>query len=233
MSHLEIFIRKFFFNFMPRHMERRFLLIAIIVFWAYYPSPAQNKGGVSIHSDPRLAMLLGKSAAPAENAKAARGKKNSTKAKDKAVAQPIAGNAGSQLPKTSVVASAAPVREKTTPKIKDDAPPRNLKVKPVSEDESEAHAAVSGTSGGGKYTGKGFRVQIYNGSSRYEALRRKSEFMHNYPGIRTYLFYASPCYKLKAGDFRRREDAVGLYHEANGTYSPCMIVPDMIDIRGK
>jgi hypothetical protein len=88
-------------------------------------------------------------------------------------------------------------------------------------------------SGGGKYSGKGFRVQIYNGPNRDEALRRKAEFMRNYPGVHIYLVYAAPFYKLKVGDFRRREDAIGMYHEANGTYSPCMIVPDNVDVRSK
>lgn len=95
----------------------------------------------------------------------------------------------------------------------------------------EEHHAVSGSSGGAQYSGSGFRVQIYNGPNRGEALKRKAEFMRNYPGVKTYLVFASPHYRVKVGDFRKREDALGMYREANGTYSPCMIVPDMVSIR--
>ena len=90
---------------------------------------------------------------------------------------------------------------------------------------------VSGTSRGGKYNGNGFRVQIYYGPNRDEAMRRKAEFMRHYPGVPTYLLYASPTYRVKVGDYRRREDAYTMFREANGTYSPCMIVPDNISIR--
>ncbi len=90
--------------------------------------------------------------------------------------------------------------------------------------------SVSGTSRGGRYNGNGFRVQIYYGTSREEAMRRKAEFMRHYPGVPTYFSYATPTYRVKVGDYRRREDAISMFREANGTYSPCMIVPDNVAI---
>ena len=89
---------------------------------------------------------------------------------------------------------------------------------------------VSGTSRGGRYNGTGFRVQIYYGTSRLEAMKRKAEFMRHYPGVPTYFSYATPTYRVKVGDYRRREDAISMFREANGTYSPCMIVPDVVAI---
>ena len=89
---------------------------------------------------------------------------------------------------------------------------------------------VSGTSRGGRYNGTGFRVQIYYGTNRYEAMRRKAEFMRHYPGVPTYFSYASPTYKVKVGDYRRHDDALSMFREANGSYSPCMIVPDVVAI---
>jgi hypothetical protein len=73
-------------------------------------------------------------------------------------------------------------------------------------------------------------VQIYYGTSREEAMRRKAEFMRHYPGVPTYFSYATPTYRVKVGDYRRREDAISMFREANGTYSPCMIVPDVVAI---
>lgn len=200
-------------------MKWRFYIVAFAMVCGIIDAYAQNKGSVSIHSDPRLSMLL-KTTRVIENETGSKplGKKNRIKKSDQKTA-------GEKLVNEKFdVRESIPAKPKTVPL-------KPGKVKPVSEEESEAHRAVSGMSGGGRYNGKGFRVQIYNGASRYEALRRKSEFMRNYPGVHTYLVYASPYYKLKVGDFRRREDAIGMYHEANGTYSPCMIVPDMVLIK--
>ncbi len=80
------------------------------------------------------------------------------------------------------------------------------------------------------YTGKGFRVQIYCGPDRDKAIAVKTEFMRMYPGIRTYLSYISPSFRVKVGDYRQRSDAAGMLKEANSVYNPSMIVPDNIVI---
>ena len=80
------------------------------------------------------------------------------------------------------------------------------------------------------YSGKGFRVQIYNGTDRARALAIKSEFIRNNPGVRTYLTFTPPCFRVKVGNYRNRSDAVGMWREANSTYNPSMIVPDIITI---
>jgi hypothetical protein len=80
------------------------------------------------------------------------------------------------------------------------------------------------------YTGPGFRVQIYNGSSRDKAVQVKAEFMRRFPGVHTYLTYISPNFRVKIGDYRSRTDAEGMLREANSMYSPSMIVPDVVTI---
>ena len=80
------------------------------------------------------------------------------------------------------------------------------------------------------YTGPGFRVQIYNGSSRDKAVQVKAEFMRRFPGVHTYLSYISPNFRVKVGDYRSRTDAEGMLWEANSMYSPSMIVPDVVTI---
>jgi hypothetical protein len=80
------------------------------------------------------------------------------------------------------------------------------------------------------YTGPGFRVQIYNGSSRDKAVQVKAEFMRRFPGVHTYLSYISPNFRVKVGDYRSRTDAEGMLREANSIYSPSMIVPDVVTI---
>jgi hypothetical protein len=80
------------------------------------------------------------------------------------------------------------------------------------------------------YSGKGYRVQIYNGTDREKALEVKTEFMRKYPAVHTYLSYLSPTYRVKVGDYRFRLEAEKMLNEVSGTYSRSMIVPDKITI---
>ncbi len=75
---------------------------------------------------------------------------------------------------------------------------------------------------------RGYRVQIYYGSDRNEAIKRNVDFMRRYPGIKTYMVYTRPQYRVKVGDFQTRQDAVELYRETIALYGACMIVPDKI-----
>ena len=79
-------------------------------------------------------------------------------------------------------------------------------------------------------SGKGYRVQIYYGYDRAKATEIKIDFMQRYPKIQTYMTYVRPQYRVKAGNFRTREEAAELYKEVNKIYNPCMIVPDIITI---
>jgi len=79
-------------------------------------------------------------------------------------------------------------------------------------------------------SGRGYRVQIYSGADRSKALERKVDFMRRFPGVKTYLTYAQPQYRVKVGDFRSRGEAQKMYEQVNTLYNPCMIVPDIIVI---
>jgi hypothetical protein len=79
-------------------------------------------------------------------------------------------------------------------------------------------------------SGRGFRVQIYNGNDRGKANNIKMDFMRRFPGVRVYMSYVQPQFRVKAGDFRSRADAHKLSDQLNSLYSPVMIVPDIIVI---
>lgn len=77
-------------------------------------------------------------------------------------------------------------------------------------------------------SGKGYRVQIYNGNDRAAATRIKIDFMRRFPGVRTYMTYVAPQFRVKVGDFQSRGDAQRLYSQVSSLYRPTMIVPDLI-----
>jgi hypothetical protein len=77
---------------------------------------------------------------------------------------------------------------------------------------------------------KGYRVIIYSGIDRGKANNTKADFMRRNPGVRVYMTYALPQYKIKVGNFSTRKDADELYRQLSGLYSPCMVVPDIVEI---
>jgi hypothetical protein len=182
------------------------------------------QGSVVVHSDPRLSLLVKKSHNMDPMASSVVMHRSSVKTHTQSDVIPAKVSS-----KTSRVSSAAVVVSSASTETKKSA------VKINSDD-----ASSTGHAGGWSppvhrkaravYSGKGFRVQIYNGPDRKRALEIKTEFMRSYPGMRTYLTYVSPCFRVKVGDYRSRNEALGMLREANSIYSPCMIVPDIITI---
>ena len=62
-------------------------------------------------------------------------------------------------------------------------------------------------SGGAKFSSQGYRIQIFSGSSRKDAYNLQARFQSEYPGIRTYISYTTPDFKVHVGDFRTRLEA--------------------------
>ena len=77
-------------------------------------------------------------------------------------------------------------------------------------------------------SGRGYRVQIYNGNDRNKATSIKVDFMRRFPGVRTYLTYVSPYFRVKVGDYGSHSEAERMYQQVSGIYNPCMIVPDIV-----
>lgn len=198
-----------------------------------------RSANVVVHSDPRLSLLVKKphnmEVTASNITKPAPAKRKPIAASTPATEKPSAKSSGGVATKSTTskevtVANAAPYVSKSAK------PGKAVPVK-VSNDE----ASTTGHAGGwtppvyrkarSVSSGKGFRVQIYNGPDRGKAIEIKTAFMRSYPGIHTYLTYIAPCFRVKVGDYRNRAEALGMLKEANSIYSPCMIVPDVINVR--
>lgn len=191
----------------------------LLLLWAVSVKGQDVQGSVVVHSDPRLSLLI----------------------KKPHNMEPIASNVvihkPARRPAIRKETSSIPVKNETitAPGTISGTASRKSIVKINSAD-----ASTTGHVGGWSppvhrrakavYSGKGFRVQIYNGPDRNKAIEIKTQFMRNYPGLRTYLTYISPCFRVKVGDYKNRNEALGMLKEANSMYSPCMIVPDIITI---
>jgi hypothetical protein len=83
-------------------------------------------------------------------------------------------------------------------------------------------------------TMRGFRLLVVNTTRREEAIAAKTKIYTLYPELKAYLAYQSPYYKLKAGNFRTREEAE-TYRRTMSTLFPkgVFIVNDIIELKAE
>ena len=80
-------------------------------------------------------------------------------------------------------------------------------------------------------TAKGYRLLVINTNKRDEAIAAKTKVYTNFPDMKAYLVYQSPYFKLKAGNFRTREEAQQ-YQKILSAYFPkgVFIINDTIEV---
>ncbi len=84
---------------------------------------------------------------------------------------------------------------------------------------------------GSIYTTKGFKIVIFNGTDRTQAMLAKNKFARAYPGISSAMSYNVPSYKIKVGDFENRNDASKFLRKISGAFPTAFIVPDIITVK--
>jgi hypothetical protein len=84
-------------------------------------------------------------------------------------------------------------------------------------------------SGGAKFSSQGYRVQIFSGSNRRDAYNIQSRFQAEYPGMRTYISYRMPDFKVHIGDFRTRLEAEKQVQDMKGRYNGLFIISARIN----
>lgn len=77
----------------------------------------------------------------------------------------------------------------------------------------------------------GFRILIMNTKQRQEALDAKALIYEKFPELKAYLWHQSPYFKLKAGNFKLREEAEA-YTRKMKTHFPrgVFVINDEIDL---
>jgi len=75
----------------------------------------------------------------------------------------------------------------------------------------------------------GFRVQIYNGNVRSAAYAAQARFEAQYPGVRTYVTYIEPDFKVKIGDFRTRLEAEKFRQQLQSMFTGLFIIAEKIN----
>ena len=88
------------------------------------------------------------------------------------------------------------------------------------------------TSRDARRTDKGFRLMIISTTSRDEALAAKTKVYTYFPDLKAYLWYQSPYFRVKAGNFKDRKDAE-TYQKRVNVYFPkgVFIMNDTIEVK--
>lgn len=78
---------------------------------------------------------------------------------------------------------------------------------------------------------KGYRIAIYNGTSREEMNQLKSKFYSLFPEYDIYMVYQQPAFKLQAGDFTERFEAQKALMRIKAEIPSALIVEEQVKIR--
>jgi len=88
------------------------------------------------------------------------------------------------------------------------------------------------TSRDARRTDKGFRLMIISSNSREEAIAAKTKIYTYFPDLKAYMWYQSPYFRVKAGNFKDRKDAEA-YQKRLNVYFPkgVFIMKDIIEVK--
>lgn len=81
-------------------------------------------------------------------------------------------------------------------------------------------------------TMKGYRLLVINTNKREEAIAAKTQVYTYFPELKAYLLYQTPFFKLKAGNFKTRDEAEE-YRKRLNIYFPkgVFIMNDIIEVK--
>ncbi len=86
--------------------------------------------------------------------------------------------------------------------------------------------------GNGQY--KGYRIQVVSTTRRDEAFKIKTDLLTKFPDQKTYVMFQSPSFKVRMGNFIKKDDAEKLKAELNRLFQHGVyIVEDAIEYTPK
>jgi hypothetical protein len=81
-------------------------------------------------------------------------------------------------------------------------------------------------------TMRGYRLMVINTNKRDEAIAAKTKIYTYFPELKAYLLYQSPYFKLKAGNFKTRDEAEDYQKKLNVFFPKgVFIISDIIEIK--
>jgi hypothetical protein len=79
---------------------------------------------------------------------------------------------------------------------------------------------------------RGFRLLVVNTNKRDEAIGVKSKLYQYFPELKSYLYYQTPYFKVKAGNFREKKEAENYQKKLNKFFPKgVFIMSDIIEVK--
>lgn len=75
-------------------------------------------------------------------------------------------------------------------------------------------------------TEKMIRVQVLQAASRDEIFAAKTKFSQRFPGIPTYITYASPNFRLRAGEFASTQEALKFLQQLKSMFPASFMIEE-------
>lgn len=77
---------------------------------------------------------------------------------------------------------------------------------------------------------EGWRIMIYRGRDREEALSAKRKSYEIFPKHKVYYQYKTPSYKVKVGDFQNSNEYRPIFKRLKREFPEAVVVPDIINL---
>ena len=106
---------------------------------------------------------------------------------------------------------------------------KDPRIELLEKKQADINTAVKRATG---YTTQGYRLMIIHTNKRNEAIDAKTKIYTYFPELKAYLTYQAPYFKLKAGNFKSREEAEK-YRKNMSVMFPkgVFIISDTIEIK--
>ncbi|MBK8351195.1 MAG: SPOR domain-containing protein [Chitinophagales bacterium] len=73
------------------------------------------------------------------------------------------------------------------------------------------------------------RVQVFQATARDQVFDAKAKFSARFPGIATFITYASPNFKLRAGEFASKEEAFKFLMQMKSMFPASFVIEEKSD----
>jgi hypothetical protein len=79
---------------------------------------------------------------------------------------------------------------------------------------------------------RGYRLLVINTNKRDEAIGAKSKLYQYFPELKSYLYYQTPYFKVKAGNFKEKKEAEDYQKKLNKVFQKgVFIMTDLIEVK--
>lgn len=101
---------------------------------------------------------------------------------------------------------------------------RDARLEVLSQKQRIVNRKQAMMAGNGLY--RGYRIQVISTNQRDQAFRIKAELLTNFPDQKSYIIYQSPNFKVRIGNFIKKEDAELLKSQLNKFYPRGVYIVD-------